>query len=81
MTKDGKGIVANDPLTGDRVVLAYEPATKTVGGVTVIDPTTHKPVPLGNGAPNLTGRKIQMPDTVWAELQAFTPTHYFALSP
>ena len=81
MTADGKGIIANDPLTGDQVVLAYDPATKTVGGVTaVIDPKTGKPVPLGNGAPNLTGQKTKVPDVVWSELKAFTPKSYFAVS-
>jgi hypothetical protein len=39
------------------VILAYGPATKTVGGVTaVIDPKTGRPVPLGNGVPTLTGQ-------------------------
>ena len=81
LTADGKGIVANDPLTGDQVILAYNPATKTVGGVTaVIDPKTGKPVPLGNGAPKLTGQKTKVPDAVWPELKAFTPTSYFAVS-
>ena len=81
LTADGKGIIANDPLTGDQVILAYNPATKTVGGVTaVIDPKTGKPVPLGNGAPKLTGQKTKVPDAVWPELKAFTPTSYFAVS-
>ena len=81
MTADGKGIIANDPLTGDQVVLAYDSATKTVGGVTaVIDPKTGKPVPLGNGAPTLTGQKTKVPDSAWPELKGFTPTSYFAVS-
>ncbi|MGA7966380.1 MAG: filamentous hemagglutinin N-terminal domain-containing protein [Gammaproteobacteria bacterium] len=81
LTADGKGIIANDPLTGDQVILAYNPVTKTVGGVTaVIDPKTGKPVPLGNGAPTLTGQKTKVPDSAWPELKAFTPTSYFAVS-
>ena len=81
MTADGKGIIANDPLTGDQVVLAYDPATKTVGGVTaVIDPKTHKAVPLGAGATTLAGQKTQVPDAVWPELKAFKPATYFAVS-
>ncbi|MGA7971547.1 MAG: hypothetical protein WCA36_01970, partial [Pseudolabrys sp.] len=81
MTADGKGIIANDPLTGDQVVLAYDSATKTVGGVTaVIDPKTHKAVPLGAGATTLAGQKTQVPDAVWPELKAFKPATYFAVS-
>ncbi len=80
-TADGKGIIANDPLTGGQVILAYDPTTKTVGGVTaVIDPKTHKPVPLGTGAPTLAGHKTKVPDAVWPELKGFTPTSYFAVS-
>ncbi len=63
------------------MVLAYDPATKTVGGVTaVIDPKTGKPVPLGNGAPNLAGQEAQVPGAVWSELKAFKPASYFAVS-
>jgi hypothetical protein len=81
LTDGGKGIVANDPLSGDQVVLAYDPATKTVGGVTAVtDPKTHKPVPLGNGVPKLTGQKAQVPGAVWSELKAFKPASYFAVS-
>ena len=81
MTADGKGIIANDPLTGDQVVLTYDPATKTVGGVTaVIDPKTHKAVLLGAGATTLAGQKTQVPGAVWTELQAFRPVSYFAVS-
>ena len=81
LTAGGKGIIANDPLTGDQVILAYNPATKAVGGVTaVIDPKTGKPVPLGNGAPKLTGQKTKVPDSAWPELKAFAPASYFAVS-
>jgi len=81
MTDYGKGIVANDPLTGDQVVLAYDPATKMVGGVTaVLDPSNGKPVPLGTGAPTLSGQKTQVPEAAWSELKAFKPVSYFAVS-
>jgi len=33
MAPDGRGIVANDPVTGWRVLLSYDPQTRTVGGV------------------------------------------------
>lgn len=81
LTDDGKGILANDPLTGDRVILAYDPATKTVGGVTaVIDPKTDEPVPLGDSAPELSGQKTQVPEEAWSALRTFKPTTYFAVS-
>jgi len=81
MADDCKGIVANDPLTGDQVVLAHDPATKTVGGVTaVIDRKTKMSLPLGNGAPKLTSQKTQVPDGVWTTLEAFKPTSNFAAS-
>ena len=46
----------------------------------VIDPKTHKPVPLGTGAPKLAGQKTKVPDAVWPELKAFKPASYFAVS-
>ena len=59
----------------------HGPQTRRFVGVTaVIDPKTGKPVPLGNGAPALTGQKTKIPDTVWSDLKAFKPASYFAVS-
>ena len=72
MTADGKGIVANDPATGKQVLLAYDPATKTVGGVTgVFDTSSSKFVSFAEvsaGTPALAG------------LQSFAPTNFLAVS-
>jgi hypothetical protein len=47
LTSDGKGIVANDPASGKQIVLNYDAATKTVGGVTsVFDTNSNKFVPF-----------------------------------
>ena len=80
MTADGKGIVANDPGTGLQVILAYDPATKTIGGVTsVLDPKTQQPVALGALPPDLGATDIQVPAQAWAELQAYKPASYVAV--
>jgi hypothetical protein len=72
LTSDGKGIVANDPASGKQVVLNYDAATKTVGGVTsVFDANSNKFVPFAEasaGTPALAG------------LQSFTPASYLAVS-
>jgi filamentous hemagglutinin family protein len=77
MTADGKGIIANDPATGSQVVLAYDPATKTVGGVTgIVDPATRQIAPLGDTAP----AGIAIPAAAWNTLKAFSPASFFAVS-
>ena len=72
MTPDGKGIVANDPATGKQVLLAYDPATKTVGGVTgVFDANNKKFVSFADASastPNL------------ASLQGFVPSTFLAVT-
>ncbi|MBI1205279.1 MAG: hypothetical protein GC182_22475, partial [Rhodopseudomonas sp.] len=77
MTPDGKGIVADDPITGRQVVVAYDAATKTVGGVTgVIDPATKQVVPLGEAAPS----ESHIPPAAWQALKSFQPASYFAVA-
>jgi hypothetical protein len=72
LTSDGKGIVANDPASGKQVVLNYDAATKTVGGVTgVFDANSNKFVPFAEasaGTPALAG------------LQGFAPANFLAVS-
>ena len=81
MTADGKGIVANDPLTGDKVVLAYDPATKTVGAVTgIVDAATGKVAALGENPPNLGKGEGQPPVAAWNALKAFKPLSYFVVT-
>jgi filamentous hemagglutinin family protein len=71
LTADGKGIVANDPASGKQVVLNYDAATKTVGGVTsVFDTNSNKFVPFAEasaGTPALAG------------LQGFVPANFLAV--
>jgi hypothetical protein len=76
LTDDGKGIVADDPITGKEVVLSYDPSTKTVGGITgIYDAKTKGFVsladaggdpPAGSGGP--------------AALQGFVPSTFFAVT-
>jgi hypothetical protein len=73
LTSDGKGIVANDPASGKQVVLNYDAATKTVGGVTsVFDANSNKFVPFAEasaGTPSLAG------------MQGFVPSTFLAVAP
>ncbi|PIT01956.1 hypothetical protein TSA1_15125 [Bradyrhizobium nitroreducens] len=81
ITTDGKGILANDPGTGQRVILSYDPATRSIGAVTsVIDPRSHKPVALGVDVPDLGPDAIQVPPQSWADLRAFTPASYVGVT-
>jgi hypothetical protein len=46
-----EGIVANDPVTGLRVLLGYDAATKAVGPISkIFDPAGNKWITLGNAA-------------------------------
>jgi hypothetical protein len=77
MTPDGKGIICDDTMTGKLVELSYDPATKSVGGITrLFDDKSKSFVPIAdasNGIPasdasGLTG------------LQSFVPSTYFAVT-
>ena len=75
LTDDGKGIVADDTVSGKEVMLSYNPDTKTVGGITgIFDAKTKEFValadasgdmPAGSGGP--------------AALQSFAPKNFFAV--
>jgi hypothetical protein len=72
MSADGKSIVANDPATGKQIELAWDPTTKTVGGVTgVFDPATKTFTALANAASG--GQGI-------SDLQGFTATNFLAVT-
>ncbi len=76
MTADGKGIVANDPATGKQVVLAYDAATKTIGGVTgVFDGNTKKFVPVAEAAAVTTPADARL-----SALQGFVASNYLAVA-
>ncbi|MCF8476869.1 MAG: hypothetical protein K9G60_07540 [Pseudolabrys sp.] len=79
LTDDGKGIVANDPMTGKRVVLSYDPVAKTVGGVVgTVDPESGGLIMLDESLNELgvNGQPAAAVDL----LKAFVPTSYFAVS-
>jgi hypothetical protein len=81
LTDDGRGIIANDPISGRQVVLSYDPNTRTVGGVTgIFDARTQRFASLDNagasqpqGAPPLTAERL-------AALQGFTPATFVAVT-
>ena len=79
LTEDGKGIIANDPVTGRQVTLAYDPEKKTIGGVTsVLDPKTNAWIAIDNvDALKAAGLEIT-PERITA-LQGFAPTGYLAV--
>jgi filamentous hemagglutinin family protein len=70
LTSDGKGIVANDPASSKQIVLNYDTATKTVGGVTsVFDTNSNKFVSFAEasmGTPALAGLQSFVPSTFLA---------------
>lgn len=71
VTDDGKGIIANDPATGGQVILSYDAATKTVGGITsILDAKSQTFVPLANSQSN-GGVSSQ---------QSFVPATFFAVT-
>jgi hypothetical protein len=81
LTDDGKGIIANDPVTGRQVILAYDPDTRTVGAITgIFNPATKAFVPIVEaGSVQVAGDPLAVPD-VPAVLQSFAPAGYFAVT-
>jgi hypothetical protein len=76
VTEDG--IVADDPVTGTRVLLTYDSTTKAIGPIgKVFDATNNKWIDLGDAA------KVgiaQVDDTRVAGLQAFTADKYLTVT-
>jgi hypothetical protein len=78
LTSDGRGIIANDPVSGRQVVLAYDPNTKTVGGITgMFDANTQRVAALTSSPP--AGTPPLKPEGL-AALQGFVPTTFFAVT-
>ena len=72
VSANGKGIVADDPATGKLIMLSYDPATKSVGGVTgVFDAKSKSFTPLADAAAG--EQRI-------SDLQGFTPTNYLSVT-
>jgi hypothetical protein len=75
LTADGKGVVANDPATGKQVVLGYDTATKTVGGVTGIFDSDKKTfVSLASAVATPSA------DAHLSTLQSFVPATFLAVT-
>jgi hypothetical protein len=81
LTDDGKGIIANDPVSGRQVILAYDPDTKTAGAITsIFNPATKGFVPIAEaGSVQVAGDPTAVPD-VSAALQSFAAGGYFAVT-
>src|SRR5258708_16320379 len=72
------GIVANDPVTGLRVLLAYSPETKAVGPINrILDPGGTKWIMLSDAAK---ASIASVDDAKVAALQTFAAEKYFAVT-
>lgn len=81
MTDDGRGIIANDPITGAQVVLAYDPATKTVGGVTgIFNPKSKGFVALSQANAGTVLSDAGFSANAAGPLAGFAPGSYFAVA-
>ena len=78
---DGKGIIANDPISGRQVLLSYDAGTKTVGGVAgIFDAKTQKFVALTEAAATQqAGEPVLKADSL-APLNDFKPATFFAVT-
>jgi len=77
MTPDGKGIICDDTQTGDLVELAYDPATKTIGGITgVFDGKTSGFVALADAGNDIPASDV----SGLSALQSFVPATYYAVA-
>jgi MBG domain (YGX type) len=77
MAPDGKGIICDDTMTGKLVELAYDPATKTVGGITKLyDDKSDRFVPLADASNNIPASDV----SGLSGLQSFVPSTYFAVT-
>jgi len=81
VTADGRGVLANDAVSGRRVVLAYDPVARTLGPVTgVVDARTGAIIPIADAeAVKLAGLDQFAPNGT-STLQSFVPQGYFAVS-
>jgi hypothetical protein len=82
LTGDGKGIIANDPISGQQVILTYDPDTKTVGAIeTIFNPASKSWVPVAKAnTVQVAGDPTAPALDVTAALQGFVPTGYFAVT-
>jgi hypothetical protein len=81
LAADGKGVLANDAVSGRRVVLAYDPVARTLGAVTgVVNARTGAIIPIADAdAVKLAGLDDFAPNGT-STVQSFVPQGYFAVS-
>ncbi len=80
-TADGKGIVANDPVTGRQVILGYDPESRTIGLVTSLyDPKTSSWIAVASADPIKLASESDVQATSVSSLQAFVPVGYLAVA-
>jgi filamentous hemagglutinin family protein len=78
---DGKGLIANDPITGRQVLLAYDAGTKTVGGVTgIFDEKSKSFVALSDAAATQQAGSPALKADSLAPLGSFTAATFFAVT-
>ena len=77
MAPDGKGIICDDTMTGKLVELSYDPATRTVGGITkLFDDKSKSFVPLADASNDIPASDA----SGLSGLQSFVPSTYFAVT-
>jgi hypothetical protein len=77
MAPDGKGIICDDTMTGKLVELSYDPATRTVGGITrLFDDKSKSFVPLADASNDIPASDA----SGLSGLQTFVPSTYFAVT-
>jgi hypothetical protein len=80
LTEDGKGIIANDPASGRQVIVAYDPATRTVGAVTsMFDPSSRTWTPIAEVTSVKLAGEASVPRSAISGLQGFAATNYLAV--
>lgn len=76
MAPDGKGIICDDTMTGALVELAYDPATRTVGGITkLFDEKSGSFVLLADASNDIPASDA----SGLSGLQSFVPATYYAV--
>ena len=74
---DGKGIICDDTMTGKLVELAFDPATRTIGGITkLFDDKSRSFVPLADASNDIPASDAGG----LSGLQSFVPSTYFAIT-
>jgi hypothetical protein len=77
MAPDGKGIICDDTMIGKLVELSYNPASRTVGGITkLFDDKSKSFVPLADASNDISASDV----SGLSGLQAFVPSTYFAVT-